>query len=248
MINNLKIAICDDDVEALLQIEGATAKVLQSCGIKTEIEIFDSMRKLERALEETVFDLFLLDIDMGGMDGIEFGQRLRAKKNKTEIIYVSNREDRVFESLEVRPFGFVRKSNFLKDMASVMRRFLQKAEQRKKDEAPIVVSSKGSLINVSVENLMYIEGAGKNQLFHLTNGDREIVVQDSLENLEEKTRERGFLRVHKGFLVNYRFISVIGRSDITLLNGETIPLSRKKGIEIREQYLRLAQKNGSLLL
>ena len=116
----IKIALCDDDVKALPVIAGAAESAFQEKGIYTDIQRFTSGKALLQAMEQTQFQVILLDIEMPGMDGIAVGKKVRAQGNDTQIVYVSEAERRVFESFLVQPLDFVRKSNFLNDIAAVV--------------------------------------------------------------------------------------------------------------------------------
>ena len=92
----IRIAVCDDDVLAVGAIRGAVEKVLNEQGLAVEISEYYAVKTLRSALQQQSFDLLLLDIDMPGISGIEFGRMLRREKNDTDIIFVSNCENRVF--------------------------------------------------------------------------------------------------------------------------------------------------------
>ena len=91
------IAVCDDDKLALDSISGAIGGVFSANGSDTEINSFTSANELTKVIAKTHYDLVFLDIDMPGMDGIECGKLLRRLEYSPDIIYVSNREERVFE-------------------------------------------------------------------------------------------------------------------------------------------------------
>lgn len=245
----LKVAVCDDDDCALDGIAGAAEAAFRRHGAQAAIERFHSMRQLNERMKEQRFDLLLLDIDMPKVDGIRFGLYLRENKDRTEIVYVSNREDRVFESFQVHPFGFVRKSHFLKDIGAVIEAFLaaQRAED-KEGEQLLVPQGKSGIVSIPIRSIIYIEGSGKQQLVHLDDRKDVLALRSSMENLESKVADKGFLRIHKGYLVNYRWISVIARTQAELTNGEVLPLSRSNAARIREEYLRLSQADRSTLL
>ena len=104
----IKIALCDDDAKALPVIAGAAESAFQEKGIYTDIQRFTSGKALLQAMEQTRFQIILLDIEMPGMDGIAVGKKVRAQGNDTQIVYVSEADSRVFESFLVQPLGFVR--------------------------------------------------------------------------------------------------------------------------------------------
>ena len=245
----LKVAVCDDDDCALDGIAGAAEAAFRRHGAQAAIERFHSMRQLNERMKEQRFDLLLLDIDMPKVDGIRFGLYLRENKDRTEIVYVSNREDRVFESFQVHPFGFVRKSHFLKDIGAVIEAFLAAPRAEDKEgEQLLVPQGKSGIVSIPIHSIIYIEGSGKQQLVHLDDRKDVLALRSSMENLESKVADKGFLRIHKGYLVNYRWISVIARTQAELTNGEVLPLSRSNAARIREEYLRLSQADRSTLL
>lgn len=245
----LKVAVCDDDDCALDGIAGAAEAAFRRHSAQAAVERFHSMRQLNERMKEQRFDLLLLDIDMPRVDGIRFGLYLRENKDRSEIVYVSNREDRVFESFQVHPFGFVRKSHFLKDIGAVIDAFLAaRREEDKEGDQLLVPQGKSGIVSIPIRSIIYIEGSGKQQIVHLDDRKDVLVLRSSMENLESKVAGKGFLRIHKGYLVNYRRISVIARTQAELTNGEVLPLSRSNAARIREEYLRLSQADRSTLL
>ena len=130
----IQIALCDDDARALPVISGATESAFQAQGIQADMDIFSSGEELLQAMENKRYHLLLLDIEMPGMDGIAVGKALREKENHTKIVYVSEAESRVFESFQVQPLGFVRKSNFLNDIAAVVELYVRTTDQEQTDD------------------------------------------------------------------------------------------------------------------
>jgi len=79
----MKIAVCDDDKQELLQINRLVDEYV-SCGFaegKIEVHGFESSIKLLDQMESNQhFDIFLLDIIIPGLNGIE----LAAEKSLTQ--------------------------------------------------------------------------------------------------------------------------------------------------------------------
>lgn len=242
----LRVAICDDDVFALELIRDAVQKVMNQKKVQGEIRCFTKVKDLEKKMTTYSFDLLLLDIDMPETDGISFAKRLRDAKSQVDIIYVSSREDRVFDSLKVNPFGFIRKNRFLEDVPSVLGLYL---ERRGSEKSPrIVLQIENRTEAVEVKNVLYIEGARKVQQIYITGHDKPGEIRYSMQELEDELKPAGFLRVHKGYLVNYRHIRVFEGSDVLLDNGQRIPVSRRKLQEIKEAYMDWMRGDGNLVV
>ena len=64
----------------------------------------------------------------------------------------------------------------------------------------------------------------------------------SLSQIEQLTKDDGFLRVHKSYLINYRYIQSIGAKSIIMANNDEIPISHGKKTEIQEKFMQLLRK------
>lgn len=241
----LKIAICDDEETALAIIESAVRSTLAREGAPAELTPCASISELRRWMEVTAFDLLMLDIDMPQTSGIAFGQELREQNSRTEIIYISSREDKVFDSLKVRPLGFVRKNHFLEDLPDAIGLFLsQRAERTLPDR--LVLEQRDTVRLVELRDILYLEGARNCQMLHIA-GEREpIALRRPMQELEDELTPKGFIRVHKGYLVNCEYIQLIQEGQVRLSNGEVLPLSRRKVLEAKQRFLIYMRTHGAL--
>lgn len=62
-----------------------------------------------------------------------------------------------------------------------------------------------------------------------------IPVRESLKSLENRFGQYGFVRIHKSYLVNFRFVYAVSRQNITLHNMKTLPVSKGRANEIRDE-------------
>ena len=232
----IKIALCDDDAKALPVIAGAAESAFQEKGIYTDIRRFNSGRALLQAMEQTRFHIVLLDIEMPGMDGIAVGKRLRELGDGTHIVYVSEAESRVFESFLVQPLGFVRKSNFLNDIAAVVELYVKTCSQDERGDY-LEFQTRSGLLTLKSRQIRYIEGSRNYQLLYLEGQKEPTEVKMTMEKLEAATQPHSFIRIHKGYLVNYRCIQRISASAVTLLDGTQLPIGRSKAAEVKSKYL-----------
>lgn len=244
MNKKLQLAVCDDDTEVLDIIASSIVSAFRKNGQEVSLEMFKGPGTLAKRMKETHFDLLFLDIDMPKMDGIEFASMVQKQKIDTEIIFVSNREDRVFDTFRLHPFGFVRKSNFLKDISAVVDSYLHTHSQRE-DDLKMSVQTQGGILTLPLGDIQYIEGNGKTQLLYLKDKEEPVQLRTTMEKLEEELTPKGFMRIHKGYLVNYRYIRVIDHGEIILTNDVRLPISRAKVQEVRQSYLALLQGNDA---
>ncbi len=239
------IAVCDDEAFAASSIAQAAEHNLGRLGAEAAIEVFNGPEALAKRLDNVSFDLILLDIEMPGIDGIQFARALRDAGAKTEIVFVSNSEDRVFESLPLRPLSFVRKSHFAEDMAAAMAAFV-KAWKNRSSNRVITLKMAHSMGTFSVDEILYVEARGRDKLVHMQGGHVETVLV-TLDELAERLEPLGFYRVHKGFIVNFAHVDQLSSKGL-LVAGELIPISRSKTADVKLAYMEFLSKKNAVMM
>ena len=149
------IAICDDETVALELLSSSVRGVLRTRKVDASIETFTSPRQLLLRMQTVTFDLLFLDIEMPGMTGLELAQRLRREGNLIDIIYISNREDLVFDALRTNPRGFIRKNRLIQDVSGVIDTYMS---YKKADEQPktLIVRERDKVMYLTIDKLKYI--------------------------------------------------------------------------------------------
>ena len=235
------IALCDDDKKAIPVIAGAVESTFQTYGIQVEIDKFSSGDALLRATEKVCYQLLLLDIEMPGLDGIAVGKRLRAKGDETIIVYISEAESRVFESFFVQPLGFVRKSNFLNDISAVVELYMKTTAKENKGDY-LDFKTRSGILTLRSRQVRYIEGSRNYQYLYVDGRSEPIEIKMTMDRLEAMSEPFGFIRIHKGYLVNFQYIQHISSASATLQDGTELPIGRSKIGEVKMKYLSLIGK------
>lgn len=186
------------------------------------------MNNLEYVLES---DVAVLDIDMPNINGIDIANQLIEKNHLINIIFVTNRSDLVFEAIRCRPFRFVRKELMDKELEEAIEAVMSKI----KDEIILYEFASGhDTIKIRIKDIMYLES--KSHYIHIHTNDEVKVIRGKISDYETKLSDYGFLRVHLGYLVNIRSIYSITSKEITLDNGEKLPVSRKNIAMIKDKH------------
>ncbi len=247
MEKTLTVAVCDDEELALNIISAAVKKVFSTHGVEAQIDVFRRPAELWEALQKQAYRLLFLDINMEGVDGIRFGKEIITHGTAPDIIYVSSNTDRVFETFDVNAFGFVRKDNFLKDISGVIDRYVKQKLSQVNSFLRFELHNRGGLVTVNVALLKYIECLRNEQVFHL-DGKEDCSVFSRMKTLEEQLIPFGFIRIHKGYLVNCHYIVRFDNNSVTLSSGEELPVGRSKHAEALEAYLEFIRKSGSSVI
>lgn len=239
----IRIAICDDEKDILKELDRKISDAFLAEEVSIEITLFEQTEQLWIAWKKSPFDVLFLDIEMPGMDGIEFGRFLQAQNLYPCILYVSGREDRVYDAFSAAPLRFLRKNYLEEELGEAVQAILHHLSRNQQRQ--LVLQDKGSIITIRVNDILYVECLAKKQ--YIATVSRLYEVKYTLAKLGEKLENCGFLQPHKGYMVNFRFISEIESTSIRLKNGTSIPLSRHRRNEVKQQYLRLVSDHLSIL-
>jgi len=231
----LKIAICDDEVEVLHTFSSRIKAAFSALELNVSVEAFSSVSFLVKQMENISFDVLFLDIEMPEMDGVDFGVSLRALGSEACIIFISNREERVYDTFKVDPVRFIRKSRFHEEIDEAAKAILFWWEKRK--NRFLVIPSQGQINTFLIDDIIYVECFNKVQ--SIVTRTQSKTIRATLRELEDKLLDHGFICPHKGYLVNYKFIDSIESIGIILRNGKMIPVSKYKIAETKKAFLKL---------
>lgn len=220
----MKIAVCDDEVQTLQQIEAYLNQIMIESGCNFETYYFSSGKELLQDMPRDV-SLLLLDIRMKDINGLQAARKLREEGCKFYLFFITSNTQYALEGYEVQAYAFLRKpvgySCLKKNFLDVCERLYGEQSYRfevKTDESSEIVDS-GEII--------YIEVYGHTSILVLEQG-RKISTKISLDQLEAKLCRRGFFRCHKSYLINLNKVQSIRRASALVSNGDEITISRKK--------------------
>lgn len=215
-----KIAVCDDsaaDRQYMGELLQSWAEA-KKCAVKTEV--FDSAENfLFGYSEKSDYDILLLDIEMGGMDGVTMAKRLRRGNDALQIIFVTGYSDYISEGYEVQALHYLMKPVGRDKLFSVLD---LAAEKLRKNEKVLNFEINGEMVRVPIYKIKYADVFGN---YVTVYADEALKVKMTLGELERELDDR-FYRVGRSVIVNLTLISRVSRSEIKLSDGVSIPLPR----------------------
>ena len=237
----INIAMLDDERPSLDLFAGAFSSAFAAKGEKADIHCFSSPLEFLATLSDTRYDLICLDVIMEPMLGTEVAAKVREKDTEVPLVFISSNENKVFSCFNYNPVGFIRKTNFFDDAVSFIDYFLNSILPKRKLRRTILVKSRGDTILVDMDKILYIEGNHNYQSFHLKDSHEPIEVRELISALESQLTPYGFIRVHKGFIVNGSAIAKLSNLELTLCDGTKIPISQQRREEVYKRYLELTK-------
>lgn len=104
------------------------------------------------------FDIYILDILMPGLSGIDAARKLRQLGDGGEIIYITNSNDFAADSYEVRAFSYLLKPVDEARLFKVLDGAVEKLERRR--SSAVMVNTPGGMQRIRLEQILYVERMG----------------------------------------------------------------------------------------
>jgi DNA-binding LytR/AlgR family response regulator len=220
----MKAAICEDELRTLKTIEEYLDRGFKALSMDFSIESFNAPEELLKTITDgEKIDVFFLDIEMPGLDGIELSKKIRFFLPEALIIFVSNKEELVFQTFEVRPFRFVRKNHFKEEFPSVLKS-LKRELSLEKGPAITIEEPGGKLLSFQLDDILYVEAMRKECAIHRKTDT--IQCRYKFSDLLSLLSPYSFAQTHRSYAVNCKYIFKIESDCVILDNNENIPLGR----------------------
>ncbi len=238
----LQIAICDDDEMDSAKIQGLIEKVLQVYLIRYNIQVFDTGEEL---LDSSVaFDLVFMDIKLNGENGIEIGKKLYWKNRSCKIIFQTFFEEYCRDAVnKSHAFAFLKKPVKKENLEEQVREFLETRKDIQEQWVSFEVMTNMSqgqendkqMIRLPVRSILYFECRKNERVVKVITERGCFFCKGGFEDIDRQMEPFGFAVCNRGIMVNLDKIAGVYKKDITMTNGDKVPLSQRRSTIFRER-------------
>lgn len=221
----LQIALCDDNSADM----HACAEQIQRCAQQNNIEIelfcFDNAQALLCEICEFKLraDILYLDIVMEHTSGMEAAQALRDFGSDAQIIFLSSSMDYVGQAFDVRAVQYLLKGKT--DEQQFEQVFLRAVEQVNRQKEELFVCEFNSVMtSVPFDCIEYFEVMNREILLHHTKSREPIRFYGIMAKLEKDLVTKGFLRIHRSYMVHLPYIAKFGARRLVLKDNTELPI------------------------
>lgn len=231
----LNIAICDDEKFFREEIRGLLTSYLDDKGIVHKVDTFGSGEEFALlGIEMLKYDIVFLDINMERMDGLETARRIREQSRDIFIVFITAYIDYTLEGYKVDAIRYILKNNstlgnaIAECMDAVCSRINYSVN---KIEFEFIEGRK----KIIPEHILYIESNLHKLIFYVMEDSlREYTLYTTLDEMEERLSEEGFIRIHQSFLVNSMHVRKVVRYCMTLDNGTELSIPKTRFAAVRK--------------
>lgn len=220
----MRIAICDDEQSQAELLRGYAEEWSRARHEPVEISAFPSGEAFLFAWEEDKnWDALLLDIQMAGMDGMALARRLRGEGSALPIVFITGFGDYMGEGFEVEALHYLLKPVDREKLFACLGRALARSSS---GQELIVETLDGEALRLPQRSLAVVEAVGHHTRLSLSHGGC-VEVRPSFRALSDRLAPGEFVQCHRSYLVGLRHIRRLGRGQLVLDSGETVPVSRR---------------------
>ena len=216
----MRIAVCDDNQKDIEFVQSITGNWLKARGCEGRIEAFTSAESfLFHYTEEKDYDILLLDVEMGQMDGVTMAKKIRAENETVQIVFITGYSDYIAEGYEVEALHYLMKPVREKKLFAVLDRAAEKIRQNEKS---LLLDLSGEMVRLPMHEIRYLD-VQKNYV--TVHARTDYTVKRSLGEFESELDGR-FYRTGRGLILNLRTIRRVTRQEVHLSDGTVLPLPR----------------------
>lgn len=227
----LHIALCDDN-PASIEILEKYFDILNDSTI--DYDVYFSAEELYRYKlnNELTYDIYILDIEMQGMNGLELAKTIRTNEPNALIIFLTSYSEYVFDVFEVITFDFLLKPITFKRFQKVLQKASTYLNMNKK-----LFSFSYCKKNFSIpcSEIMYIDKSGRKAFLHTPKSTYTLNM--TLSNILTHVDPNVVGKIRSSCIVNLEYVQEVVRDELLLKNGESLFVSRNYRHTIKSQHL-----------
>lgn len=228
----LRVAIVDDSASDALFVRDLLTRWARERDVAVRVEHFSSAERFLFAYdEERAWDILLLDIEMGQMDGVSLAKRIRTDNSAVQIVFITGFADFVAEGYEVAALHYLMKPVQEQKLFSVLDRAriaLGRAER------VLMLPTAGALARIPLSQVMYVEAFA--HTVTVVTPTQSILGKLSISEVEKMLGE-GFVRAHRSYLVGLKHIARLTKTEVILDNGTVLPLARSAADAVHKAFI-----------
>lgn len=229
----MRIAMCDDEPIILDELQRFCTTCFESAGISPTWMTSSDPNQFLDELDTFAPELILLDIDMPRLSGFDIAGELLRRNIRALLIFVTNQESLVYETFQYKPFDFVRKSRYREDLERIL---LRAAQELTQETDSFTFRSGNVSVRLPFSEITHLESDGNYvKIYSVTDC---YPYRSTMREMQERFEAHGFVRIHKGFLVNCSAVHLLHSDSVTLENGTELPIGRAWAENAKQQIMR----------
>lgn len=232
----MRVAIIDDlpaDRERLSADISHWAEE-QSLPLLLPPDLFESGEAFLETFSSGKYDVAFLDIYMGGMNGMDTARRIRETDTSCRLIFTTTTAEFAVDSYEVDSSWYLVKPYTYEKLSQALARCSASWQEHNQF---LLISGKMGEEKLPLHQIAWTEYVNRKVCVHLKNGQETQFPMRQMDFSKMLLPYSYFCDCMKGLIVNFEAVEKLLEDCFLLENGKTLPISRLKYRQVREQFL-----------
>ena len=234
----VRIALCDDDQEFLAFLKKQVSFYMQKTypSEPFRIETFSSALELALSAEQQdIADIFILDVDMPGMDGFKLAKSIHDQNSGAVIFFITSHMEHADQGYLVKALRYISKAHLDEKLEPALVSAVDAFHNDR--ETCIVVFFNHNLYRISHSQILYAEIEARKLTIH-TRAMGELRDTRNLKDLLKDLNDPRFIQIDRGVMVNADYVRSLEDGSLTLVTGDRFAVSRRLYQKTREALMR----------
>lgn len=233
----IKIAIADDSEEFLQDVKNLVKAQMEKVSCSFQVKAYLKPYNLLSSLADgDRFDIYILDVEMPEISGIEVAKVIREFQPVTAIIFLTSYLEYAAEGYTVNALRYVLKERMADTLPEAMETALKALADA--DKNCLLVSFYSNVTRVPYKDIIYVR-KNYRSLQIVTAAQGTLSDNRGIKELFDKINDPRFAFTERGCFINLDFARAIDGSWMVMKNGERLPISRPMMPKVKETILRL---------
>ncbi len=228
-----RIAICDDEKSSAAEAAELLEKYARKHGnMEYEAEQFYTSLDLLEALENRFFDIFLLDIYIDRINGIELAKSIKAENENAGIIFMTSSNAFYKDAFRVHAAHYLEKPILQDEFFEAMDRVCTEEE----DEHYLTFRESGEVHKVLVDDILYVES--EDHYKRIVTHNDSFLIRSTMQALQESLDYPHFYTMGVKSIINLKRVLKITKASVFMANGKEFSVPRGTYRNLGESVLK----------
>lgn len=231
----MRIAVCDDNPKELERIKGCFYRIQ---GYDLVCSYFDSTSTVMEILktENSPYDLYILDIEMPGMNGLKLAKSIREKDSRALFVFLTSYTRYMKDVFDVVTFDFIEKPISDEKLLQILERaatYLNITSQH------FSFGYRASRYSLKYDRILYIEKKGRQALIHTF--EDVYKTNMTLEEIWKQLNPKSFVHIHSSYIINLYNLDRKDNEIAIMRNGEKLHITKGYRRELAMRHYEFVQ-------
>lgn len=231
----MRIAVCDDNPKELERIKGCFCRIQ---GYDLVCSYFDSTSTVMEILktENSPYDLYILNIEMPGMNGLKLAKSIREKDSRALFVFLTSYTRYMKDVFDVVTFDFIEKPISDEKLLQILERaatYLNITSQH------FSFGYRASRYSLKYDRILYIEKKGRQALIHTF--EDVYKTNMTLEEIWKQLNPKSFVHIHSSYIINLYNLDRKDNEIAIMRNGEKLHITKGYRRELAMRHYEFVQ-------